>query len=86
MAPGAHVTERNWSDVKAVTVTRIPGMMTVNEALLACDNCGVVPTSDENGNMLLLSMVRVPDRKDPLFLGPKCLRGEQIRYVNGTAP
>lgn len=73
----------NVADVQIARVTRIPGRGFVNEALLACDHCGMVPVNPEDENELALNMVRVPDRKEALFLGVRCTEGEITRYVNG---
>lgn len=76
------VSDRNFADVKVTPVVRVPGMMTVNERLLACDNCGNLPIDVDDANKLELNMVTAPDRTRPVFLGPKCTEGERMRYVS----
>lgn len=58
----------------------------------SCEKCGMVPLYDPDPTdpkvpvELRLSMVMVPDRDGPLFLGPTCIEAEVARYVNGYAP
>lgn len=77
--------QRSLADVKKTIVTFMPdpqGRNPIQIAGLLCDFCNQVPTNDHGA--IVLYKVDSPDRKGPIFLGPKCSERETQAYANGS--